>query len=90
MTEQQRDRNAKHRLAIIRRAQEVTGNVAKTCLYFGVTRQSFYTLRRRYEERGQDGLRKHSWGLRTFVCRAACCQESQGSPIDLRPPPGGE
>ena len=31
MTERERDRNAARRLAIIRHAQEVTGNVSKTC-----------------------------------------------------------
>lgn len=28
-----------------------------TCRYFGITRQSFYTWKRRYEELGLEGLR---------------------------------
>ncbi|WP_281286892.1 hypothetical protein [Nonomuraea turkmeniaca] len=32
------DREAKRRLAIIRYAEEVTGNVALTCRYYGISR----------------------------------------------------
>jgi transposase InsO family protein len=53
-------RNATRRLAIIRHAQEVTGNVAKTCRYYGITRQSYYVWYRRYEAEGIDGLRDRS------------------------------
>ncbi|TMG11970.1 MAG: IS481 family transposase [Chloroflexi bacterium] len=53
-------RNAGRRLAIIRHAQEVTGNVALTCRYYGVTRPSYYKWLRRYEELGVDGLRDRS------------------------------
>jgi transcriptional regulator of acetoin/glycerol metabolism len=42
-------------LAIIRHAQEVTGNVSATCRYFGITRQAFYNWLRRYEEYGLEG-----------------------------------
>jgi transposase-like protein len=55
MTERERDRNAARRLAIIRHAQEVTGNVSKTCRYYGITRQAYYTWFRRYEESGIEG-----------------------------------
>lgn len=54
------DRQVKRRLAILRHAEEVTGNVAMTCRYFGITRQSFYTWKRRYEELGPEGLRDRS------------------------------
>jgi transposase len=60
VTEQERDRNAARRLAIIRHAQEVTGNVAKTCRYYGITRQAYYKWLRRYEEQGLEGLRDRS------------------------------
>lgn len=40
-----------HRLAVIRHAEEVTGNVAQTRRYFGITRQTFYRWLRRYEEK---------------------------------------
>jgi hypothetical protein len=41
VTEKELDRNAARRLAIIRHAEEVTGNVAKTCRYYGISRQVF-------------------------------------------------
>jgi transposase InsO family protein len=46
------DRQVRRRLAILHHAEEVTGNVAMTCRYYGVTRQSFYVWKRRYEELG--------------------------------------
>jgi transposase InsO family protein len=60
VTEQELARGAARRLAIIRHAQEVTGNVSATCRYFGITRQAFYTWLRRYEEHGPEGLRDRS------------------------------
>ncbi len=53
MTERELTRNAARRLAIIRHAQEVSGNVAFTCRYYGVTRESYYKWLRRYEELGR-------------------------------------
>ena len=50
MTDKELDRNAARRLAIIKHAQEVTGNVAMTCRYYGISRQVFYRWYRRYEE----------------------------------------
>src|SRR5436190_19607648 len=35
MTERERDRNAARRLVILRYAREVTGNVSRTCRYYG-------------------------------------------------------
>ncbi len=52
--------DAAKRLAIIRHAQEVTGNVAKTCRYYGISRPAYYKWFRRYEEEGIDGLRDRS------------------------------
>ena len=43
------------KLRILKHAQE-TGNVSKTCRYFGVSRESFYQWRRAYEEKGEPGL----------------------------------
>jgi len=60
MTERELARAAAHRLAIIRHAQEVTGNVSLTCRYFGITRQAYYIWLRRYQEHGLDGLRDRS------------------------------
>jgi len=42
VTEKELARGAARRLAIIRHAQEVTGNVSMTCRYFGIKRQAFY------------------------------------------------
>jgi len=57
MTEAQIDREVKRRLAVFNHAEEVTGNVAMTCRYYGITRQSFYTWKRRYEELVEEGVR---------------------------------
>jgi IS30 family transposase len=61
VNERERDKNAARRLAILRHAEEVTGNVALTCRYYGITRQAFYLWRRRrYETGGLDALRDRS------------------------------
>lgn len=60
MTERELTRNIARRLAIIRHAQEVSGNVALTCRYYGITRQCYYVWLRRYEELGAAGLRDRS------------------------------
>lgn len=60
MTEYEIDREVKRRLAIFSHAEEVTGNVTMTCRYYGITRQTFYIWKRRYEEFGEDGLRPRS------------------------------
>ena len=60
MTDKELDRNAARRRAIIRHAQEVTGNVALTCRYYEVSRQVFYLWRRRYETGALEALRDRS------------------------------
>src|SRR4030095_54136 len=40
----------------LRHAEEVTGNVAMTCRYYGISRQCFYVWKRRYDELGEAGL----------------------------------
>ena len=60
MTERELERHAAHRLAIIRHAQELTGNVSKTCRYYGISRQVYYKWLRRYDEGGLDALRDRS------------------------------
>jgi transposase, IS6 family len=57
VTEQELTRRAKRRLAILRHAAEVTGNVALTCRYYGISRQVSYKWRQRYDQHGLDGLR---------------------------------
>jgi transposase-like protein len=60
MDAREQQRKVKHRLARIRHAQEVTGNVAQTCRYYGISRQAYYRWLRRYEDLGEDGLRDGS------------------------------
>jgi len=60
MDDREQQRKVKHRLAMIRHAQEVTGNVAQTCRYYGISRQAYYKWLRRYEELGEEGLRDGS------------------------------
>ncbi len=82
MTERELCRNAARRLAIIRHAQEVSGNVALTCRYYGITRQCYYVWLRRYEELGLDGLRDRS--SRPHLSPSATRAEIVGRIIYLR------
>jgi transposase InsO family protein len=82
MTEREHQRLVNHRLAVIRHAEEVTGNVAQTCRYFGITRQTFYRWLRRYEEKGLEGLRDKS--SRPHYCPHATSAEVVGKIIYLR------
>ena len=82
VTEQELARGAARRLAIIRHAQEVTGNVSLTCRYFGITRQAHYTWLRRYEEQGPEGLRDRS--RRSRVSPNATKAEVVGKIVYLR------
>ncbi len=54
MTERELERRAQRRLAVLRHVEEVSGNVAATCRYYGISRECYYRWRRRYEA---DGLR---------------------------------
>jgi transposase-like protein len=47
VTERELSRGAARRLAIIRHAQKVTGNVSLTCRYYGISRQIFFKWLRR-------------------------------------------
>lgn len=60
MTEQVLDRQQEHRLAVLRHAEEITGNVAATCRYYGISSQVFDTWQRRYDADGVDGLKARS------------------------------
>ncbi|MFR9774297.1 helix-turn-helix domain-containing protein [Nocardia sp. SC052] len=53
-------RRANRRLAVLRHAEEVSGNVAATCRYYGISRNVFYRWKRRYEDEGLDGLKDRS------------------------------
>ena len=60
MDDREQQRKIRHRLAVLRHAEEVTGSVSATCRYYGITRQCFYKWRRRYEDEGEAGLRDRS------------------------------
>ena len=60
MDEREQQRKVRHRLAVLRHAEEVTGSVAATCRYYGISRPTFYKWRNRYEELGEEGLRDRS------------------------------
>lgn len=57
MTEREILRNQKWRLGIIQHAEEATGNVAKTCRYFGINRSIYYRWYERYRKYGVEGLK---------------------------------
>jgi transposase len=59
------DREVRRRLAVLRHVEEVSGNVAQTCRYFGISRPTYYTWLRRYQADGVDGLRTRSKRPRT-------------------------
>ena len=65
MSEPELDRQVRRRLAVLRHVEEVTGNVAMTCRYYGISRQTYYDWLRRYETGGVDGLRDRSRRPRT-------------------------
>lgn len=53
MDEREQLRKVRHRLAVLRHAEEISGNVAATCRYYGISRQVFYKWKRRHEELGE-------------------------------------
>jgi len=60
MTERELERQARHRLAVLRHVEEISGKVAATCRYYGISRSCYYQWRHRYEAEGLDGLKDHS------------------------------
>jgi hypothetical protein len=53
VTQAQRDINRKLRL--LRYAYEI-GSISKTCQYFGISRQSYYSWKKAFAEKGEEGL----------------------------------
>ena len=60
MKVQSTDRQIRHRLAVLRHADEVSMNVAATCRHYGITRQTFYIWEKRFKAEGPDGLHERS------------------------------
>jgi transposase InsO family protein len=82
LSEQELGRRARRRLAIIHHAEEVTGNVAMTCRYYGISRQTYYRWYRRFEEKGIEGLRDRS--TRPLTSPRATQSEVVGKILYLR------
>jgi transposase InsO family protein len=82
LSDLQLPREVRRRLAIIRHAEEVTGNVALTCRYYGISRQCYYVWYRRYQAHGIEGLRDRS--KRPLVSPRATHVEVVGKIIYLR------
>jgi transposase len=82
MTNQELARGAARRVAIIRHAEEVSGNVAGTCRYYGISRQAYYAWLRRYEAGRVEALRDRSH--RPHVSPNATKAEIVGKIIYLR------
>ncbi|MEV6648099.1 helix-turn-helix domain-containing protein [Amycolatopsis sp. NPDC051371] len=45
-------RRASRRLAVLHYAEEISGNVAATSRYYGISRTVFYRWKHRYEDEG--------------------------------------
>ena len=60
MDDREQQRRIKHRLSVLRHAEELSGNVAATCRYYGISRPTFYKWLRQLEEYGEEGLRDRS------------------------------
>lgn len=60
MSPRELQRRAKHKLAVLRHVEEVSGDVSSTCRYYGIGRQCYYTWRRRFDEEDFDGLEDRS------------------------------
>ncbi len=42
MDEREQQRRIRHRLSVLRHVEEVSGNVAATCRFYGISRPTFY------------------------------------------------
>jgi transposase-like protein len=82
LTERELSRGAARRLAITQHVEEVTGNVAMTCRYFGISRHTYCFWLRRYQQLGPEGPRERSH--RPLVCPHATKPEVVGKIIHLR------
>jgi len=56
MTKTEQMRLASWRLKVLQRATAESGNVARTCRHFGISRTAFYKWKKRFDEHGAAGL----------------------------------
>ena len=82
MGEREQQRKVRQRLEVLRHAEEVTGSVAATCRYYGISWPTFYKWRNRYEELGEEGLWDRS--LRPHHSPRATGSEVVGKIVYLR------
>ena len=57
MTERELERRAKHKLAVLKHVEEVSGSVSATCRYYGISRTCYSKWLKRYEDEGFEGLK---------------------------------
>ena len=60
MTDRDLERRVQRKLAVLRHVEEVSGDVAATCRYYGISRQCSYGWLRRYQADGVEGLKDRS------------------------------
>ncbi|WP_022664558.1 helix-turn-helix domain-containing protein [Desulfospira joergensenii] len=53
--DQQAQRDINRKLKVLNHAKD-SGNVSKTCRYFGIARTTFYEWKNNYAEKGETGL----------------------------------
>ena len=82
MDEREQQRKIRHRIGILRHAEEVTGDVSATCRYYDISRPTFYKWLHRYEELGEEGLRDRSSA--PLRCPNATPSEVVGKMLYLR------
>ena len=58
--ERELERRAKHKLAVLKHVEEVSGSVSATCRYYGSSRNCYDKWLKRYEEEGFEGLKDRS------------------------------
>ena len=91
MDDREQQRKIRHRLAVLRDAGEVSGNVAATCHYYGISRTLFYKWRNRFDELGAQSLRDRStwphhsptattgrWSSGSCICARATASAPRG------------
>lgn len=84
MDERDQQRKIRHRLAVLRHAEEVSGSVAATCRCYGISRTVFYKWRNRFEELGAGGLRDRSSPHRPHHCQRVTRSEVVAKIVYLR------
>ncbi|WP_425347734.1 helix-turn-helix domain-containing protein [Spartinivicinus poritis] len=67
------EQEVKRKLKVLAYAQE-TGNVSKTCRYWGISRDTFYRWKREYEKHGEKALINSKRECHLFCVTAHSCK----------------